>query len=155
VNLNKVIFSGRLCADPQLKYLPSQTPVVELRLATNKRWKTQAGEDREKAIFVDAKAFGKTAESINSFFQKGKEICVEAGIDYEEWEDKNGGGKRSKVSLLIDRFHFVGPKEEQSHPPEEDQTRGYPRTRQTVKAGAPQEPPFSEEQQFKDDDIPF
>ncbi len=168
MNLNRVILSARLCADPQLKYLPSQTSVVELRLACNKRWKTSTGEDKEKAIFVDAKAFGKTADAINEHFQKGKEICVEASLDYDEWEDKTTGSKRSKVTLLIDRFHFVGSKAELPQPGDPwDADKGQPHPRdnsdqhpQPARRPAPSQRPriadaFVGEVEFRDEDVPF
>jgi single-strand DNA-binding protein len=64
-NFNKVILLGNLTRDPQLSYLPSQTPVVDFGLATNRRWTGQDGQQREETCFVDCRAFGKPAETIN------------------------------------------------------------------------------------------
>src|SRR4051794_41599148 len=105
---NKVILMGNLTRDPQMKYLPSQTAVVEFGLACNRKYKTQSGEDKEEVTFVDCTAFGRTGEVINQYFTKGKPIFIEGRLKYDSWEDKQGGGKRSKITVVIDNFQFVG-----------------------------------------------
>ena len=89
-SFNKVILLGNLTRDPQLKYLPSQTPLVEFGLACNRRFKTQSGEDREEVLFVDCSAFGRQAEIINQYCQKGRPLFVEGRLKYDTWEDKQG-----------------------------------------------------------------
>src|ERR1700679_3281210 len=108
-NFNKVLLMGNLTRDPQLKYLPSTNlPVAEFGIAVNRKWKAPTGEDREEVCFVDCSAFGKTGELINQYFTKGKPIFIEGRIKYDSWEDKQGGGKRSKISVVIENFQFVG-----------------------------------------------
>ena len=75
-NFNKVILVGNLTRDPQLSYLPSQTAVVEFGIATNRKWKAQDGQQREEVCFVDCRAFGKPAETINKYCKKGKQCCA-------------------------------------------------------------------------------
>jgi single-strand DNA-binding protein len=176
-NYNKVILVGNLTRDPQLRYLPSQMAVVDFGLAVNHKFRTKTGEDREEVLFVDCSAFGKQAEVINQYCQKGKQILVEGRLKYDTWEDKNGGGKRSKHSVVVDNFQFLGgPREgggggqqggyDQSQgggdeysqrPPQ--QNRGPARPPQNRPAAQQQpsapEQPFGDEQQFKEDDIPF
>ncbi|HWE97825.1 MAG TPA: single-stranded DNA-binding protein [Tepidisphaeraceae bacterium] len=181
---NKVLLMGNLTRDPQLKYLPSQTAVAEFGLACNRKFKTAQGEEREEVTFVDVAAFGKTGELINQYFTKGKPIFIEGRLKYDQWEDKQGGGKRSKLTVVVDNFQFIGGRDgggggggagggggggghTQSYESEgggEDQ-RPAPRQAPARPAAqrpparpapaAPAEPPFGEEQQFKDDDIPF
>src|SRR5215203_5810006 len=107
-SFNQVILMGNLTRDPQLKYLPSQTAVAEFGVATSRKFKTQNGEDREEVLFVDCTAFGKTGELINQYFQKGKPIFVQGRLKYDSWEDKQGGGKRSKLTVVVDNFQFIG-----------------------------------------------
>jgi len=169
-NFNKVMLMGNLTRDPQLKYLPNQTAVVEFGLATNRRFKLASGEDREEVCFVDCAAFGRTAEVINQYCQKGKPIFVEGRLKYDSWEDKQGGGKRHKLSVVVENFQFVGGRdggpggagagggnasgqdyggEDQTRPPARPQRSSPP------PQSAPQEPPFGNEQQLNDSDIPF
>jgi single-strand DNA-binding protein len=167
---NKVLLMGNLTRDPQLKYLPNQTAVVEFGVACNRKYKTQSGEQREEVTFVDCSAFARTAEVINQYFTKGKPIFIEGRLKFDQWEDKQGGGKRSKLSVHVDNFQFIGGKDggggggggadygdeappQQSRPP---QQRGGARP-QVPPAGSQPAPeqPFPEEPQFKEDDIPF
>src|SRR5829696_6565374 len=107
-SFNKVLLMGNLTRDPQLKYLPSQTAVAEFGLACNRKFRTANGEDREEVTFVDITAFGKQAEVINQYMTKGKPIFIEGRLKLDQWEDKNGGGKRSKLTVVVDNFQFIG-----------------------------------------------
>ena len=170
-NYNKVLLMGNLTRDVQLRFLPSQMQVAEFGLAINRRFKTANGEDREEVCFVDCTAWGKTAENINRFFQKGKPIFVEGRLKYDTWEDKQGGGKRSKLGVVVDRFEFIGAKGDAPAGgvyQGSDETSQAPPSRAPARAPVqqaapppqqsqqpPPEQPFGEEQQFKEDDIPF
>ena len=166
-SFNKVILMGNLTRDPQLKYLPTQTAVAEFGIAMNRKFKTASGEDREEVTFVDCAAFGRTGEVINQYFQKGKPIFIEGRIKYDSWEDKQGGGKRSKISVVVENSQFVGDKggggggggggdegePRQSRPPARAQ-QGRPPQNAPAQSPPP-EAPFGEEQHYKEDDIPF
>jgi single-strand DNA-binding protein len=163
-NVNRVTLIGNLTRDPQLKYLPSQTAVAEFGLAMNRKFKSATGEDREEVCFVDCSAFGRTGELINQYCQKGKQLYIEGRLKYDQWEDKQGGGKRSKLSVVVENFQFLGGRDGAGGPPQgggEDQTqaRQSSRPQQSRQAPAqqqsPQEPPFGDEQQFDDKEIPF
>ncbi len=82
--------------------------VVEFGIACNRKFKTAQGEEREEVTFVDISAFGKTGELINQYFTKGKPIFVEGRLKYDTWEDKQGGGKRHKLSVVCESFQFIG-----------------------------------------------
>ena len=165
-NFNKVILAGNMTRDPQLRYLPSQTAVVDFGLAVNHKWRTPQGEDREEVLFIDCTCFGKQAETINKYCQKGKPILIEGRLKYETWDDKEGG-KRSKHKVVVDTFQFLGGRdggpggggggggggEETDQRP-----RSAPRPQQSRPAsGNRPEPqaPISNEEHFKEDDIPF
>src|SRR5688572_27140195 len=107
-SFNQVILIGNLTRDPQLKYLPNQTAVAEFGVACNRKFRTAQGEDREEVTFVDCTAFAKTGELINQYFTKGKPIFIEGRLKYDQWEDKQGGGKRSKLTVVVNNFQFVG-----------------------------------------------
>src|SRR5688572_1047427 len=109
-NYNKVLLMGNLTRDPQLSYLPSNTPVVEVGLAVNRKFKKQDGEQGEEVLFVDCRAFGRTAEVINQYLKKGRPIFIEGRLQLDQWTDKEGN-KRSKHRVHIDNFQFVDSKE--------------------------------------------
>ncbi len=106
-NYNKVILAGNLTRDPQLSYLPNQTPVVEIGLAVNRRWRSQDGQQKEEACFVDCRAYGRQAEVMNQYLAKGRPVLVEGRLQLSQWEDQSGG-KRSKLRVVIESFQFLG-----------------------------------------------
>src|SRR5882724_10842701 len=107
-NYNRIILVGNLTRDPQLRYLPSQMAIVEFGLAVNHRFRTKSGEDREEVMFIDCSCFGKGAEVINQYCQKGRPLLVEGRLKYDTWEDKQGGGKRSKHVVVVENFQLMG-----------------------------------------------
>ena len=109
--LNKVMLMGNLTRDPQVKQLANNTTLAEFGLAVSRRFKTAAGEDREETCFVDCTAFGKQAEVIGQYCQKGKPLFVEGRLKYDSWDDKQGFGRRSKVSIVVEHFQFLGGKD--------------------------------------------
>lgn len=107
-NLNKVMLMGNLTRDPELRYLPSNTPVVNFGVATNRRWTDrQSNEKREETTFVDVSAFGRTAEVINQYFKKGRPIFVEGRLRFEQWQDQSGNN-RNRLTVVCEQFEFVG-----------------------------------------------
>lgn len=166
-DVNKVILIGRLTRDPQLKYLPSQTAVCEFGLAVGRKFKAASGEQREETNFIDCTVFGKGGEIFNQYMTKGKQVYVEGRLKYDSWEDKSGGGKRSKLTVVVDDFQFLGAPggaqgggnqgggsygDEGAPPPARPMNRGPQRP---APQQAPPQAPYGEEQAFNDDDIPF
>ncbi|HWB54051.1 MAG TPA: single-stranded DNA-binding protein [Tepidisphaeraceae bacterium] len=157
-SFNKVILMGNLTRDPQLRYLPSQTAVVDFGLACNRKWKGQNGEDREEVLFVDCSAFGRPAEVINEYCRKGRPLFVEGRLKLDQWEDKQGGGKRSKLTVVVENFQLLGSRDggpsaggdDSSQAPPAQRPQGRPQQQRPA-----QQPPFSQEENFKSDDIPF
>ncbi|MCI0498807.1 MAG: single-stranded DNA-binding protein [Planctomycetales bacterium] len=105
-NLNKVLLMGNMTRDPQLTYLPSQTPVVEFGLAINRKYKKQDGTMAEDTCYVDCRMFGKRAETVNKYFKKGDPIFVEGRLQYDAWE--KDGKKQSRLRVFVENFEFLG-----------------------------------------------
>lgn len=150
-----LIIGGRLTRDPVLRYTPSNTAVCEFGMA----WDEGYG-DNKKSNFIDVTAFGKTAETINEHLQKGRPVIVAGRLSFEQWDDKNGGGKRSKLKMIADRIHFNDPPRQQGDAPRQPQQRQQQRPQsqrpQRPADDAPPESPYTEgEQHFADEDIPF
>ena len=106
-NLNKVFLIGNLTRDPQLSYLPSQTAVVDFGMAVNRNWTGQDGQKKEQVCFVDCRAFGKPAETLNKYMNKGKSLFIEGRLDFDQWTAQDGS-KRSKHRVTVENFQFLG-----------------------------------------------
>ena len=107
-SFNRVTLIGNLTRDPETRDLPSGTTLCEFGLATTRHYKTQAGDDREETCFIDCTAFGKQAEVLQQYVTKGRPLFVEGRLKFDQWDDKNGGGKRSKISVVVENFQFLG-----------------------------------------------
>jgi single-strand DNA-binding protein len=108
--VNKVMLMGNLTRDPELRQLPSGSSVCGFTLATNRVYKTTAGEEKQETVFADCTAFGRTGEVIAEYVKQGRPLFVEGRLHYETWEDKNGN-RRSKLSVIVENFQFVGGRE--------------------------------------------
>ena len=102
---NRVTLSGRLVADPELKYLPSGTAVTNLRLASNRAY-TSNGERREEALFVDVEVYGKPAEAVTQHKAKGAFLIVDGRLRQNTWE--RDGQRHSRLLVVADQVSF-GP----------------------------------------------
>jgi len=143
-SLNKVMLIGNLTRDPQLSYLPSQTPVVEFGLAINRTFRKQDGSQGEETCFVDCQMFGKRAEVINQYVKKGDPLFVEGRLKFDSWQAQDGS-KRSKLRVFVENFEFLG--------------KGSSGGRQNNRQGSDGPPPPTDDDVpyggGMDDDIPF
>jgi len=149
-NYNKVILAGNLTRDPQMSYLPSQTPVVEFGLAVNRRWRGQDGQQREDTCFVDCRVYGKQAEIFNQYMSKGRPVLIEGRLQFDQWEGKDGQ-KRSKHRVMVERFVFLGGAPASgARPPAQRQPAEAP---EQAPADASEEPPPADD--MGSQEIPF
>ncbi len=108
-SFNRVILMGNLTRDPEVRFTNSGMAVCNIGLAVNRRIKDQQTEQwREEPTFVDVTIFGKRGEAFAKFHTKGKAAFIEGELRYDTWEDKNGGGKRSKLYVVGNTWEFVG-----------------------------------------------
>ena len=149
MNFNKVILAGNLTREPQLSYTPAQKPVVDFGMAINRNWRGQDGEKREETCFVDCRAFGKTAETINQYMSKGKPIMLEGRLHFSSWE--KDGKKHSKLRVTVDHFQFIPDGEKRQAAPQQA-----PQQQAQPQQAPPQQQSFAEFGSSGDDsDIPF
>jgi single-strand DNA-binding protein len=142
-NLNKVFLIGNLTRDPELRYTPSGTAIVNFGIAVNRSWKDQSGEVKKEVCFVDISMFGRRAEAINEYFSKGNPIFIEGRLRFEQWETKDCQ-KRNTLRVVAENFEFF--------------TTG--KTRKGEGADSPDETGFNNKQSnaptdINDEEIPF
>ena len=102
--MNLFIFNGTICRDIELKYTQNQgMAVISNSLAFNKK----DANGNQSSVFLDFVAFGKTAELINQYYQKGDMLCGVGEISADEWQDKDTGAKRVKHKIIIQKLEFT------------------------------------------------
>lgn len=105
-SFNKVLLMGNLTRDVEFKQLSGGKAVANIGLAVNRRFRTQAGENREEVTYVDCEAWGRTAEVMSQYLSKGKPVFIEGRLKLDQWEDKEGN-KRSKMRVVVENFEFI------------------------------------------------
>ena len=102
--MNLFIFNGTICRDIEMKYTQnSSLAVISNSLAFNKK----DANGNQSSVFLDFVAFGKTAELINEYYQKGDMLCGVGEISADEWQDKDTGAKRVKHKIIIQKLEFT------------------------------------------------
>jgi len=110
-NLNKVMLIGNVTRDPEIRYTPKGTALVDLGLAVNRRYTADNGEKREETTFVDITFWGRTAEIANEYLKKGRSVYVEGRLQLDSWDDKATGQKRSKLKIVGEEMQMLGSRE--------------------------------------------
>jgi single-strand DNA-binding protein len=106
-SVNKVILVGNLGRDAELRYTPGGAAVATLNMATTEVWNDKAGQRQEKTEWHRIVLWGKTAESLNEYLTKGKQIYVEGRLQTRQWDDKDGN-KRYTTEIRGDRIVLLG-----------------------------------------------
>jgi single-strand DNA-binding protein len=106
MNINKVMFTGNLVADPALTQTKSGKSVVKVAIANNASYLTDSGERQKITTFVDITVWGKPAEGLANRAKKGMEICVEGELRLDTWEDDEGS-KHSRHFIRADAWQFT------------------------------------------------
>nr|DAU90818.1 MAG TPA: Single strand binding protein [Caudoviricetes sp.] len=105
--MNRVILIGRLTRDPEVRYTQMQTAVARFTVAVNRQVSKESGQPA--ADFIEVTAFGKTAELMERFFTRGKQIALEGRIRNNRYEDKHGNMVYT-YQVIAERIEFVGSK---------------------------------------------
>jgi single-strand DNA-binding protein len=142
-SVNKVLLVGNLGRDAEVRYTPGGAPVASFSIATTENWTSKDGEKHEQTEWHRIVLWGKSAESLQPYLTKGKQIYVEGRLQTRQWDDKDGN-KRYTTEIKADRVTLLGG-------------GGGGRSGGTDRAGshhpgAPDEPPM---EPITDDDIPF
>jgi single-strand DNA-binding protein len=90
MTLNKVLIIGNVGTDPEMRYTPSGAPVTSFRVATNRRYTTSEGEQREETEWFRVNAWNRLAETCNQYVTKGMKVYVEGRLKSSPWIDRDG-----------------------------------------------------------------
>ena len=104
---NKVQLIGHVGNDPEIKTFDGGKKLAKLSIATNESYKNDKGEKVEETQWHNLVAWGKTAEIIEKYVVKGKEIAIEGKLTHKSYEDKNGE-KRYVTEVVIDELLMLG-----------------------------------------------
>ncbi len=110
-NINRVVLTGNLTRDPELRSTPSGTSVCGLRVACNTRRKDASGQWVDKPNFFDVTVWGAQGENCAQYLSKGRPVAIDGRLEWREWEAKDGSGKRQSVDIIADSVQFLGSRD--------------------------------------------
>ena len=111
-NVNRVVLTGNLTKDPELRTTPNGTSVCSLRVACNTRRKDQStGEWVDKPNYFDVTVWGAQGENCATYLQKGRPVAVDGRLEWREWETQDGA-KRQSVEIVADSVQFLGSRDQ-------------------------------------------
>jgi len=167
-NLNRVLLIGNLTRDPELRVTPKGTAICQFGMAISRKFKDEAGNEKEEATFVDVEAWGKPGELIAKYCAKGRPLFIEGRLKFEQWDDKTTQQKRSKLKIVVENFQFLGGRDAGEASPGEDAGPAYERNSGEVSVpGAqrqapprsftarPSRPAPQPQHDINDEDVPF
>jgi single-strand DNA-binding protein len=109
-NINRVVLTGNLTRDPELRSTGSGMSVCSMRIACNTRRKDGSGNWVDKPNYFDVTVWGAQGENCAQYLAKGRPVAVDGRLEWREWEDKEGH-KRQAVDIIADSVQFLGSRE--------------------------------------------
>lgn len=106
MSINRVVISGNITRDPELRNTQGGMEILALGVAVNDRRKNQqTGEWEDVPNFIDCVMFGNRAKSVSRFLSKGSKVAIEGKLRWSQWE--RDGQKRSKIEVIVDEIEFM------------------------------------------------
>jgi single-strand DNA-binding protein len=109
-NINRVVMTGNLTRDPELRSTNSGTPVCGLRIACNTRRKDASGNWVDKPNYFDVTVWGAQGENCAQYLSKGRPVAVDGRLEWREFTDKDGNNRQA-VEIVADSVQFLGSRE--------------------------------------------
>jgi single-strand DNA-binding protein len=109
-NINRVVLTGNLTRDPELRNTSGGTPVCSLRIACNTRRRNSGGEWEDKPNYFDVTVWGAQGENCANYLSKGRPVAIDGRLEWREWEDKSGN-KRQSIDIIADSVQFLGSRD--------------------------------------------
>ena len=111
-NINRVVLTGNLTRDPELRSLQSGLSVCSMRIACNTRRKNNAtGDWEDKPNYFDVTVWGAQGENCARFLSKGRPVALDGRLEWREWQDKEGN-KRQSIDIIADSVQFLGGRDD-------------------------------------------
>lgn len=153
MSINRVNITGNLTRDPELRSTAGGMAVLGFGVAVNDRRKNQqTGQWEDYPNFVDCTMFGNRAEALSRILRKGMKVVIEGKLRYSSWEDKNGGGRRSKIEIIPDEVELLSQnanaQQPQQYAPQGYQPQVYAPQQAPQQAYQPQPAPQQVPQQW-------
>jgi single-strand DNA-binding protein len=111
MNINRVIVTGNLTRDPELRSTSGGQSVCSLRIAVNGRRRNAAGDWEDKPNYFDVTVWGPQGENCQRYLSKGRPVAIDGRLDWREYETRDGQ-RRQTVDIIADSVQFLGGRDD-------------------------------------------
>src|SRR6202163_173348 len=118
MNINKILITGNVTADPEIRYTPNGKAVLSASLANNEYYTDAQGQEQKVTTFVNLEVWGKPAENFSKLVKKGQELFAEGKLRLDEWTDKQTSARRTRLYLLVENWQFTQYRRQEESTPE-------------------------------------
>lgn len=142
-DLNKVMLTGHLGADPEMRFTQQGSPVTTFRVASSRTWKSSDGVQHDDTEWFRVVAWDKLAEICNQYLTKGTRVYVEGRLQTRNWDDKNTGEKRYMTEVIAQDMIILSSRNDRQAPSDfdvqapEEEIAAPPPTRRAPAPSAP------------------
>jgi len=160
-DLNKVMLTGRLGADPEMRFTPQGTAVTTFRVASNRPWKSGDGVPHEDTEWFRIVAWDKLAEICNEYLKKGTRVYIEGRLQTRSWDDRDTGEKRYITEVVAQDMIILTPKGQDEAAADASASPAAPPQAEPARPASPAAPPQAAPARrnapvpIDDDDLPF
>ena len=133
--MNNYQVLGRLTKPPELKYTQGGKAICHFSIAVTR--------NKDESDFFECEAWEKTGEAISNFIKKGQRILIDGRLQQDRWKDQQTQENRSKVKIVVNRFDFIEPANQDNGGQQGQQTQTPPPQNTAPAQGNPQYPPGS------------
>jgi len=112
---NKVVLVGNLTRDIDIRFSQAGLAIAKSAIASNRKFKSNTGEQKEEVCFIDITFFGRSAEIAHQYLCKGSKVLIEGRLTFEQWNDQNGQ-KHSKHSVIVENMQMLDSKNTDTQP---------------------------------------
>ena len=105
--MNKIIVIGNVGRDPEMRYTPSGQAVTSFSIASNRRYRTADGEQRDETEWFNVSAFGRLSEICNQYLTRGRQVYVEGRLRGRSYTDRDGQPRYS-LEITANEVQFLG-----------------------------------------------
>ena len=110
--MNKIIIIGNLGRDPEMRYSPSGNPMTSFSIASNRRYTTAAGEQREETEWFNCTAFGRLADVCNQYLTRGQQVYLEGRLKSRQY-DRRDGTPGFSLDVSVTEMQMLGRRGDQ------------------------------------------
>jgi single-strand DNA-binding protein len=105
---------GNLGKDPEMRYLPSGSPVTNFSVAVSRRYTSRDGEQKEETEWFNVSCFDKLAEIANQYLSKGRQVYIEGRLQTRSWDDPQTGEKKYRTEVRANEMQMLGQRGDQA-----------------------------------------